>query len=46
MPVALHQAGFDNGGVALAMALTSDMPTTKEIYPMEAYLTYDSDGAG
>lgn len=44
--IALHQAGFDNAVASLGTALTSGHANLLKRYTKEAYLTYDSDGAG
>ncbi len=44
--IALHQAGFDNAAASLGTAFTSGHANLLRRYAKEAYLTFDSDGAG
>ena len=44
--IALHQAGFDNAVASLGTAFTSGHASLLKRYTKEAYLTFDSDGAG
>ncbi|ABX43871.1 DNA primase [Lachnoclostridium phytofermentans] len=44
--IALHQAGFQNAVASLGTAFTPQQARLLSRYTKEAYLTYDSDGAG
>ena len=44
--IALHQAGFDNAIASMGTALTPGHAAVLKRYVSEAYLSYDSDGAG
>lgn len=44
--IALHQAGFDNAVASLGTAFTSGHASLIKRYAKEAFLSFDSDGAG
>ncbi len=44
--IALHQAGFDNAVASLGTSFTQGHANLMKRYTQEAFLTFDSDGAG